>query len=80
VADARTKRDGDYLEKLGQYDPVVKDNDKKLAVNAERIKYWVGQGAQFTEGAAVLLRKAKVLDAAGKVVVPTAPPAAPATK
>ena len=78
VTDARVKRQGMYLEKLGQYDPVQKDTDKKLSVDVERVRHWVGQGAQVTEGAATLLRKYHILNAAGKVTAPKAPQAAPA--
>ena len=33
---------GDYLEKLGHYNP----RDKKIELNAERVKYWISKGAQ----------------------------------
>lgn len=56
VTDARVKRQGDYLEKLGQYDPVQKDLEKKVVLNAERVKHWVGLGAQPTEAVVNLLR------------------------
>ncbi|MFY7843210.1 MAG: 30S ribosomal protein S16 [Rhabdochlamydiaceae bacterium] len=56
LADVKSPRDGKYLEMLGWYNPVAdKDN---LSVNAERILYWLGLGAQLTEQAAVLVRKA----------------------
>lgn len=56
VTDARVKRQGLYLEKLGQYDPIEKDFAKQLVVNAERVKHWVEQGAQATEAVVNLLK------------------------
>src|SRR4051794_22241476 len=38
VADARVKRQGAYLEKLGQYDPIETDLAKQLTVNTDRVK------------------------------------------
>ena len=78
VTDARVKRQGMYLEKLGQYDPVQKDADKKLSVDVERIRHWVAHGAQVTEATATILRKFGILDASGKVAAPKPAPAAPA--
>ncbi len=57
VSDARVKRQGDYLEKIGQYDPIETNADKQLTVNLERVKHWVGQGAQATEAVVNLLKK-----------------------
>jgi small subunit ribosomal protein S16 len=47
VADARTKRDGRYIEAIGQYHP--KSNPSVITVDAERAAYWLAVGAQPTE-------------------------------
>ena len=40
VADSRAPRDGNFIEKLGVYDPrQPKDSDKRVVLNAERIKH-----------------------------------------
>ncbi len=57
VTDARVKRQGAYLEKLGQYDPIETDAAKQLTVNTERVKHWVGHGAQATDAVVNLLKK-----------------------
>ncbi|MCA9715499.1 MAG: 30S ribosomal protein S16 [Myxococcales bacterium] len=44
AADARCKRDGRFLEKLGTYDPTK----KTLELNNARFDYWQGVGAQPT--------------------------------
>jgi len=50
VADSRRPRDGRYIERLGTYNPMVaKDHPERLTLNDERIKYWLGVGAQPSE-------------------------------
>ena len=65
VAEASSPRDGRYVERVGTYNPMVpKDHEQRMTLNAERINYWVGQGAQPTE------RVHKMLAAAGLVPAP----------
>ena len=60
VADARSPRDGKYLEKIGTYNPLLaKDDEKRVQLDGERAKHWLGVGAQPTD------RVARFLDAAG---------------
>ncbi|MHB0951646.1 MAG: 30S ribosomal protein S16 [Allorhizobium sp.] len=50
VADARSPRDGRFLEKVGAWNPMLaKDNEKRIELNAERIKHWIDNGAQPTD-------------------------------
>lgn len=66
IADARAKRDGRFIEILGQYYPLTKPST--IVLNGERARYWLGQGAQPTERVAKLLKIQGVTDAAGKVI------------
>lgn len=60
VADARSPRDGKFIEKIGTYNPLLaKDDAKRIVLDGERAKYWLGVGAQPTD------RVARFLDAAG---------------
>ena len=61
VFDGRTRRDGPYLERLGHYDPTVKDEAKKVVVNKERLEHWLKHGAQLTEALTAIFRKTAVL-------------------
>lgn len=55
IAEARSKRDGKYVDKIGYYDPIP---DKHvIEVDTEKLKYWLGVGATFTKGTQRLLRK-----------------------
>ena len=60
VADSRSPRDGAFIERIGSFNPLLaKDDEKRVVLNAERAKHWVGVGAQPTD------RVARFLDAAG---------------
>jgi small subunit ribosomal protein S16 len=60
VADARSPRDGKFIEKIGNYNPLLaKDDEKRVVLNAERAKHWLSNGAQPTD------RVARFLDVAG---------------
>ncbi|OHV82172.1 30S ribosomal protein S16 [Rhizobium sp. LCM 4573] len=50
VADARSPRDGRFLEKLGSWNPMLaKEDAKRVELNADRIKHWLDNGAQPTD-------------------------------
>ena len=60
AADSRKPRDGKYLEQIGTYNPLLaKDDDKRVQLNEDRARYWLGVGAQPSD------RVARFLDAAG---------------
>jgi len=44
VADGRSPRDGKYLEMLGWYHPMQKENN--VLIDAERLKAWIDLGAE----------------------------------
>lgn len=55
VADTRSPRDGGYVEMLGWYNPQEKENNMEL--NGERLKYWLGTGAQISPQVTLLAKK-----------------------
>lgn len=54
VADARTKRDGRAIEEIGLYHPT--EEPSRVEVDADRVQYWLGVGAQPTEQVLALLK------------------------
>ncbi|MGE3954261.1 MAG: 30S ribosomal protein S16 [Parachlamydiales bacterium] len=58
AADTRSPRDGKYLETLGWYNPVERDESKTLSIDVERLQHWIDQGAQLSENAEKLVAKA----------------------
>ena len=60
VADARSPRDGNFIEKIGTYNPLLaKDDAKRVTIDSDRAKHWLSVGAQPTD------RVARFFDAAG---------------
>ncbi len=55
VTDIRCPRDGKYLEMVGWYNPFSDQNN--CQVQADRIHYWVDQGAQISPNAEALILK-----------------------
>jgi small subunit ribosomal protein S16 len=58
VADARSPRDGRFIEEIGYYDP-TKD-PSVYSLNEEAAKKWLANGAQPTAEVAKLLKIAGV--------------------
>ncbi len=62
VADARSPRDGRFIEKIGTYNPMLaKGSAERVVLDLEAAKGWIAKGAQPTD------RVLRFLDAAGVV-------------
>lgn len=60
IADARSPRDGKFIEKIGTYNPLLaKDSPDRMKLDTERAAHWIKMGAQPTD------RVARFLDALG---------------
>ncbi|XLM34449.1 MAG: 30S ribosomal protein S16 [Rickettsia africae] len=61
VANATAPRDGDFLEKVGTYDPMLaSDNSERVVLKKDRIEYWLGTGAKPTERVAKFIEQVGV--------------------
>ncbi len=58
VADARSPRDGKYLEAIGTYNPMTAP--QTITIKEERALYWLGVGAQPTDTVRSILRNTGV--------------------
>ena len=58
VADARSPRDGRFIEEIGTYDPNTDPSTFKI--NEELAKKWLANGAQPTEQVAKLFKVAGI--------------------
>jgi small subunit ribosomal protein S16 len=56
VADARSPRDGKFIEELGTYHPLKKGDN--FSLDLERANYWLSKGAQPSETVASFIKKA----------------------
>lgn len=64
VAESKYRRDGRFVESLGHYNPQARGKDPLFVIDTERANYWLSIGAQPTDTAAVLLKKARQTAAA----------------
>ncbi|GAA4643560.1 hypothetical protein GCM10023115_15200 [Pontixanthobacter gangjinensis] len=65
AADVRSPRDGKYLEQIGMYNPLLaKDDDGRVNLNEDRVRYWLGVGAKPSDRVARFLDKAGILERA----------------
>ena len=71
VADARSPRDGKFIEKVGTYNPLLaKDSTERVVIKADRIEYWLSQGAQASDRVRKLIENAGIIvpGAAKKII------------
>ena len=62
IADSHRARDGKFIEKVGFFNPLLpKDKKERVGLEAERIKYWLGEGAQPTTRVARILGENKII-------------------
>ena len=60
IADSRAPRDGRFIERLGYFNPLLpKDKEERLKLDMDKVKTWIGKGAQPSD------RVMRFLDAAG---------------
>ena len=63
ATDSRMPRDGRFIEKLGTYSPLLpKDSEERVKMDIDRVKHWLGEGAQPTDRVARFLEAAGIID------------------
>lgn len=70
VTDKRSPRDGRFIESIGTYNPNTQPETVELKM--DRAAYWLGNGAQASDGVVRILRRANLVDEKGNAV-PYAP-------
>lgn len=70
VAAKRERRDGNFIERVGFYNPTAKEGEEGLRVAQDRVSYWKGVGAQASPTVERLVNQAL------KATPPAAAPAA----
>lgn len=56
ISDSRNPRDGRFIEKVGFFNPLMLNQNKKLYMNLNRIQYWLSKGAQPSNRVSVLIK------------------------
>lgn len=59
VADARSPRDGKFIEEIGTYNPLTEPST--ITIDAEKAAEWIKKGAQPTETVRTILKKNNIL-------------------
>jgi small subunit ribosomal protein S16 len=57
VADKRSRRDGNFIERIGFYNPIAKSGEEGLRIAADRMTYWKSVGAQASPTVERLLKQ-----------------------
>ena len=57
VADGRSPRDGRFIEEIGAYLPLKRDDNVTLKL--DRAEYWLSKGAQPSETVASFIKRAR---------------------
>src|SRR5436309_2705292 len=70
VADARSPRDGRFIEHLGYYDPMT--DPVQVKIDVDKVMKWLQQGAQPSEAARSLLKREGILERRAEKSTPTA--------
>ena len=65
VVDGRQARDGQYIDKIGHYNPLT--NPAEIVIDADKAKDWLSKGVQPTETVKSLLVKAGVVEQSAKL-------------
>ncbi len=59
VAESACRRDGRFVEAIGNYNPQPQGQAKELVIATERADYWMSVGAKPTDTVKSLIKKAK---------------------
>ena len=65
VVDSRKARDGEYIDKVGHYNPTA--NPAEVVVDVDKAKDWLSKGVQPTETVRSLLLHAGVIEKSDKL-------------
>ena len=68
VVDSRKARDGEYIEKIGHYNPT--SEPVELVLDADKAKDWLAKGVQPTETVKTLLIREGILEKSDKLSAP----------
>ena len=73
VTEARSKRESDFVETVGTYNPRTKP--AKVELNTDRVQHWLGKGARPSDSVRTLLKRHLTKDLTPAPVVTAEVPA-----
>lgn len=63
VTDSRRRRDSNYIESIGYFNPVARGQEVRLHLETEKLKHWQSVGAQMSDRVASLCKEHMKKDA-----------------
>lgn len=57
VTDSRKRRDGNYIERIGYFNPVARGQEVRLHIETEKLKHWQSVGAQLSDRVSSLIKE-----------------------
>lgn len=57
VTDSRRRRDSNYIESIGYFNPVARGQEIRLHLETEKLAHWQGVGAQLSDRVASLCKE-----------------------
>jgi small subunit ribosomal protein S16 len=59
VTDSRKARDGRPIERVGFFNPLAKENEERVRIDIDRVKYWLNIGARMSDRVSSLVKSSK---------------------
>lgn len=59
VTDSRRRRDGNYIESIGYFNPVARGQEVRLHLEMEKLTHWQSVGAQLSDRVRELTKQFK---------------------
>jgi small subunit ribosomal protein S16 len=57
VTDSRKRRDGNYIERIGYFNPIARGQDIRLHIEIEKLNHWQKIGAKLSDRVKALLKE-----------------------
>ena len=57
VTDSRRRRDGNYIESIGYFNPVARGQEVRLHIQLEKVSQWQNVGAQLSDRVNALMKE-----------------------
>ncbi|KTC66833.1 30S ribosomal protein S16 [Legionella birminghamensis] len=59
VTDSRKRRDGNYIERIGYFNPIAKGQEIRLHIEMDKLAHWTNVGAQLSDRVSALVKEHK---------------------
>ncbi|MGQ3891783.1 30S ribosomal protein S16 [Legionella sp. CNM-4043-24] len=57
VTDSRKRRDGNYIKRVGYFNPVARGQETRLHLEMDEVNHWLGHGAQLSDRVKSLVKE-----------------------